>query len=319
MISRHLFIRNASHKILKLNPSNKILTNRNGTLQRFKHTSSFRCISTLLSHGTWAHHPTMSGNDEFNGIADLNNNQSISTRAMTTKTNMTIAKEKATTYLNNLSPREEGKLEQNILSAISDKVIDPVLKTNIRKLGWLQSLKISSSSSAILSDEKDEMHPVTVELNLPTLMHPHLEEMKEKVRNVVSSEILASMQQKGILDDSEFSEIDAQHILEINIDAISSKPAPFVRNIEEQDDLIKKLGPGLSNVRHFLAVYSCKGGVGKSTVAVNLAYELARLGGRVGKLQIQYGQSLVNIILLSAFSQSTTLFERALYMLTSCF
>ena len=51
--------------------------------------------------------------------------------------------------------------------------------------------------------------------------------------------------------------------------------------------------PGIPGVEHVIAVASGKGGVGKSTVAVNLALALHRLGKRVGLLDADvYGPSI---------------------------
>lgn len=62
---------------------------------------------------------------------------------------------------------------------------------------------------------------------------------------------------------------------------------------EKQKETQDKIKQALSNVKHLVAVGSGKGGVGKSTVAANLAISLSKLGLKVGLADVDiYGPSI---------------------------
>ncbi len=54
----------------------------------------------------------------------------------------------------------------------------------------------------------------------------------------------------------------------------------FINTLNTRDRIKKKL----SNIKHKVGVYSAKGGVGKTTIAVNIAYALSKKGFSVGLL-----------------------------------
>lgn len=187
-----------------------------------------------------------------------------------------------------------AELEERVWSRVGASVKDPEINASLRTLGWIRrGLAVSSPSTSEHDTAANHDHggnggvqTLQLLLQLPTLLHPSLEELKSLVRAEAEREADAWIRDNGL---------DHACCPKVNVEAIAQRPVPWTVQAKQQDqeEVVSRLGPGLASVAHFVAVYSCKGGVGKSTVAVNLAYELARNGGRVGLLDVDvYGPSL---------------------------
>jgi hypothetical protein len=175
----------------------------------------------------------------------------------------------------NLSNRKIADLEEHLYKKVAYSVLDPVTKHTLDKLGWL-------SRSIAISDDGT----FQILLKLPSMLHPHISDLKSKVKEESEAEITVWLEKEASMN----STMKAN----VNVEAIATKPTSAMLHLTEgKEELFEMLGPGLQSVAHVVTVYSCKGGVGKSTIAVNLAYELASRGGRVGLLDLDiYGPSL---------------------------
>ena len=163
------------------------------------------------------------------------------------------------------SKRRLAELEEELKQELST-LQDPVVQRSLLSMGWAPKRLVASN---------DTNCDLELQMMVPSPLHPHWDTLETEIRTAASKVVGGAS-------------------LKIAWQPTPCYPVGHTVSQQEYDDYIQSLGPGLANVRHCIAVYSGKGGVGKSTLAVNLAMELARVGqGRVGLLDVDvYGPSL---------------------------
>ena len=147
----------------------------------------------------------------------------------------------------------------DLLKSLS-QVIDPDLNRDIVTLGFVQNLNLHPDTRQL---------SFSVELTTPAC--PIKESFQTQCQDIANT----------------FQWTNRNAIVEMT----SAPP------LEAKDGAIGGPPLGLSQVKNIIAISSCKGGVGKSTTSVNLAYALSSLGASVGIFDVDvYGPSLPTMI-----------------------
>lgn len=153
--------------------------------------------------------------------------------------------------------------KEQIIDALRT-VNDPELHKDLVTLNMVKNVAVDGSAVDI-----------TVELTTPACP------LKDQIRGDIEKAVHAAAASRG------------ERVSRLDVDFTADIRSP-------QEHVAGKDNP-LPSVRHIIAVGAGKGGVGKSTVAVNLAVGLARFGARVGLLDGDiYGPSMPTMLGLRA-------------------
>lgn len=152
---------------------------------------------------------------------------------------------------------------EHVLEALRT-VTDPELHKDLVTLNMVKSVAVDGSAVDL-----------TIELTTPACP------LKDQIRRDIEKAVHAKATSFG------------QRLSRIDID--------FTADVRSAQDRVAGKENPLPGVRNIIAVGAGKGGVGKSTVAVNLAVGLARFGARVGLLDGDiYGPSMPTMLGLNA-------------------